>query len=314
MITFQESHLPSSDRKTMLYLRTALPESTPRGAVQIIHGISEHIGRYEEFMTFLANHGFVAIGHDHIGHGHSISPEGTPSWFAEECGWTFATADVRHVHQLICDMYPQLPCFSLGHSMGSFLLRSYLAQKPSHLCGAILIGTGHQAKVLLKTGEFLTDSGCRLHGTTCDKLLNGSTSISKAARRLIRAQISRDETRKTSYDNDPLCGIAPTYGLLRDMIGGLDRITNPDTIEHMDPALPVLLLSGSRDPVGEYGLGVRRAFRAFLEAGLQDVTMKLYHGARHEILSERNRYEVYYDILHWMEAHKNHPSSKTPAP
>ena len=304
MITFQESHLPSSDHKTMLYLRTASPASTPRGVVQVIHGISEHIGRYEEFMTFLANHGFIAVGHDHIGHGHSISPEGTPSWFAEECGWTFATADVRHVHQLICKTYPQLPCFLLGHSMGSFLLRSYLAQKPVHLHGAILIGTGHQPKVLLKTGEFLTDSSCRLHGTTSNnKLLKGNSSLSKAVRRLLRAQISRDEKRKISYDNDPLCGIAPTYGLLRDLISGLDRITNLHTIQQMDPALPILLLSGSRDPVGEYGLGVRRAFRAFQEAGLQDVTMKLYPGARHEILSERNRYEVYYDILHWMERH-----------
>lgn len=304
MTTFQDSHLLSADRKTMLYIRTALPVSKPRGVVQIIHGIAEHIGRYEEFMTFLANHGFLAVGHDHIGHGRSVSPSGTTAWFSEECGWTFATADVRHIHQQISAMYPQLPCFSLGHSMGSFLLRSYLAQRPAHLRGAVLVGTGHQTKAILKTGALLANAECRRHGTTCDRLLNGDGSLRKAAKRFIRAQISRDEARKVSYDNDPLCGAAPTYGLLRDMIGGLDVITNPSTIAKMDPDLPILMLSGSRDPVGEYGLGVRRAFRAFVDAGLQDVTMKLYTGARHEILSERNRYEVYYDILHWIEAHE----------
>ena len=303
MIAFQESHLLSSDRKTMLYIRTALPECEPRGVVQVIHGISEHIGRYEKFMIFLAKHGFVSVGHDHIGHGHSIAPSGTKAWFSEECGWTFATADVRHVHQQICTLYPQLPCFSLGHSMGSFLLRSYLAQQPAHLRGAILVGTGHQTKALLKTGALLANAECQLHGTTRRNMLDGKSRISKAAKHLIQAQISRDKARTTAYENDPLCGTAPTYGLLRDMISGLDTITDPRTIAKMDPALPILMLSGSRDPVGEYGLGVRRAFHAFVDAGLQDVTMKLYSGARHEILSERNRYEVYYDILHWMEAH-----------
>lgn len=303
MATFQEAHLLSSDRKTMLYLRTALPDCPPHGVVQIIHGISEHIGRYEAFMTFLAEHGFISVGHDHIGHGRSISPSGTKAWFAEECGWIFATADVRHVHQRICATYPQLPCFSLGHSMGSFLLRSYLAQKPAQLRGAILIGTGHQTRTLLKTGGLLTKAECALHGTTSDTLLNGDGTFRKAANRFIRAQISRDEARRNSYDTDPLCGTAPTYGLLRDMIGGLQFITAPDTIAKMDPALPILFLSGSRDPVGEYGLGVRRAYHAFQKAGLHDVTMKLYPGARHEILNERNRYEVYYDILHWIAAH-----------
>lgn len=303
MVIFQESSLLSADKQTTLYIRTALPDAEPRGVVQVIHGISEHIGRYEEFMTFLANHDFIAVGHDHIGHGRSIGPTGTQAWFSEECGWTFATADVRQIHRQIVSLYPDLPCFAVGHSMGSFLLRTYLMQRPKQLRGAVLIGTGHQKKVLLKTGEMLANAECHLRGTTRRKMLEGKSRISKAAIRLARAQISRDKVRTERFENDPLCGTVPTYGLLRDMIGGLDDITDPRMIAKMDPAMPLLLLSGSRDPVGEYGLGVRRAFHAFQEAGMEDVSMKLYSGARHEILNERNRYEVYYDILNWMDAH-----------
>lgn len=303
MVTFQESSLLSADKQTTLYIRTALPDAEPRGVVQVIHGISEHIGRYEEFMTFLANHDFIAVGHDHIGHGRSVSPNGTQAWFSEECGWTFATADVRQIHRQILAQYPDLPCFAVGHSMGSFLLRSYLMRRPKQLHGAVLVGTGHQKKMLVKTGELIANAQCQLRGTTRWKLLERSPRIGKAAARLARAQISRDKARTDKFEEDPLCGTVPTYGLIRDIIGGLEYITDPDMITKMDPAMPLLLLSGSRDPVGEYGLGVRRAYHAFLEAGMEDVTMKLYPGARHEILNERNRYEVYYDILNWMDAH-----------
>ena len=114
--------------------------------------------------------------------------------------------------------------------------------------------------------------------------------------------LSRDEAAVDLYNEDPLCGFVPTAGLLHDMMGGIEFVTRQKNIARMKKDLPVLFVSGDCDPVGEQGRGVIRAYKCFLKAGMKDVTMKLYHGGRHEMLNETNKEEVYADILSWLSS------------
>ena len=227
-------------------------------------------------------------------------------YFGDEDGWRHAVEDMEELHRRTAKVFPGVPYFLFGHSMGSFLSRTHLIRYPGRLDGCVLCGTGHMSPALIAGGKLIADReirrlGRKAYSAKADQLAFGAYNKPFAPNRTRFDWISASEANVDAYIADPLCGGDTTLGLFRDMLGGLGIITKQANIERMDKDLPVLFIAGDQDPVGEMGKGVRRAYQAFRKAGVGDVSIKLYHGLRHEILNEASRRYVYQDVLDWLE-------------
>lgn len=302
----KEFYYPSSDGVHRCYAREWLPEGPPRAVVQLIHGVAEYVGRYDSFASWLAGHGFLVAGEDHLGHGRTVEDE-TYGYFGPKNGWSLVTRDIRRLRELEGERYPETPYFLLGHSMGSFLARTYLINYPGTVTGAILSGTGQEGAATVAMGKLLCNVLCRTKGPEAHSDLVHNMSLGAynkqfAPNRTSSDWISQDEAVVDKYLQDPLCTFRPTVGMYRDMMEGLQYIANPKNLKKMYKTTPVYFFSGDHDPVGQNGKGVQKVAGFFRSAGCTDVTVKLYPNGRHEMLNELNKQEVYQDILSWLEA------------
>lgn len=305
MVKFTEFTFQSADRKTNIHVRRFDPDCIPIGIIQIAHGISEHCGRYDAFMEFLADNGFVAVANDHLGHGKSIADEGSTGFFAEKNGWDLVVTDMHRLHEMLALEFPSLPFFLFGHSMGSFLSRTYIIKYPQELNGVVICGTGQYSSLLISAGKAIAKLLCTVFGTKhrSSRLYNMALTAYNKGYGKVRTPydwLSRDTATVDKYIADPLCGIVPTMGLLRDMLGGIAFISNSKNIKNMRKDLPVLFISGSMDPVGANGSGVIKAYEMYDSVGMSDLAIKLYTDCRHELLNELNRGDVLNDVLSWM--------------
>ena len=305
MPAFEDFTFPSSTGCNTIRALKCIPDGEPKAVVQIAHGIAEHIDRYRDFMRFLAENGYVAVGDDHLGHGKTIRDPSEQGFFAEKDGWDHVVADMDRLHDIMKEQYPDLPYAFFGHSMGSFLTRTYLIKHPDKYDAAVISGTGHQPRLMVLGGYaaaclFVKLQGAHTVGTTLNDIAFGSYNKGFENPRTIYDWLSRDPAVADAYAADPLCGFIATNGLFRDMMGGIKFITDEKNIAMMNEEKPIYFMSGDADPVGENGQGVTRAYDAFCKAGLHDVTMRLYPGGRHEMLNEINKADVYQDILNWL--------------
>ena len=305
MANFSDFYFESSTVKNRIYVRQWTPDAEPRGIVQIEHGIAEHIERYDDFARFLADNGFIVVGDDHLGHGRSIAEGGEQGFFAESDGWEYVVRDIDKLHDIMHEKYPELPYIFFGHSMGSFLVRTYIIKHPEKPDAVIISGTGHQPLPMVLGGYAMASAAVKLHGAhkigdTLNNIAFGSYNKGYDNARTEFDWLSRDTANVDKYIADPLCGFVPTVSLFRDMMGGIRFVTSQKNIDRMCQETPVYFMSGDADPVGENGKGVTRAYNAFCRAGLHDVKMRLYPGGRHELLNETNREEVYKDVLDWI--------------
>jgi len=194
----------------------------------------------------------------------------------------------------------------MGHSMGSFIARSFLIRYSGAVDGAIIMGTGWQNPLILAGGLAVAAVECRRLGcrATSDLVTNlafGSYNKAFAPNRTKCDWLSVNEENVDRYIADPMCGQDATVGLFRDMLGGFRFNQNPENLRRMDPSIPVLFIAGKDDPVGEMGKGVERSAKAFRAAGMQQVETLLFPGLRHEILNESCRAEVYDALLRWLQ-------------
>lgn len=296
----------SSSGANNIHCRLWRPESEVRGLVQIVHGVAEHIGRYSDFAEYLTEHGFAVVGDDHLGHGLSVNDNSELGWFAEENGWDKVVQDEKKLHDLMVENFPGVPMILLGHSMGSFIARTYIGRYPDDFNACIISGTGQNPAIVCRVGRMLANSeikkhGSKYHSRRLQRLAFGS--YLKGIENPIGPNdwICRDEAVIRRYDADPLCGGTASAGLMYDMMGGIMLIGTKAHMQKMNKAMPVLFLSGDADPVGSWGKGVRTVYSRFKDIGMQDVTLKLYPGGRHEMLNELNKQEVWNDVLSWLE-------------
>ncbi len=299
-----EFFYPSAGQGTIRGYRWE-PEGEVKAVVQIVHGIAEHIGRYDAFAEFLNSHGILVVAEDHMGHGGSVGEGDTLGYFTG--GWFKAVQDTYRLLRNTRVEFPDVPYILLGHSMGSFMARTLLAKFPGcGISGAIISGTGWIHRAIVNTGT----AACTLIGRKngFDKpnaLLEGMVFGGYTSRiehkRTGYDWLTRDPKVVDAYIADPLCGFSPTAGLLRDMMTGLRYIQEPAHMQRMKKDLPVLFIAGSEDPVGGYGQGVKQTANAFREAGMENVTVKLYPLCRHELLNEINKEEVYHYLLKWIQ-------------
>lgn len=303
----QEFRFPSADGTTTLYGRTWAPEhGAPRAILQLVHGIAEHIGRYDRFARFMSDHGYLVCAEDHLGHGNTPENAEDLGYTADKDGWGKMTDNVRALHERIAPQYPGIPYFILGHSMGSFLTRSYLIRYPGTVDACALLGTGQQPESVLKAGL----AACRL-----EQIRLGKRGRSKLLQSLCfgayNSQFKPNRTESDwvcsvdevvdAYIADPFCQVMPTVTLMRDMLTGIRFNQQAENLAKMDKTTPVFFLSGDQDPVGSNGKGVRAAYQSFLDAGCGHVRLKLYPGGRHEMLNEHNWQDVYDELLSWFD-------------
>lgn len=307
MSALSDFYYTSADGKHGIHARKCVPEGKPVAIVQIAHGIAEHINRYDDFMSFLAENGILAVGNDHLGHGQSFKKEEDKGFFAEENGWDTVVEDMHKLHDYIAQENPGLPYVMFGHSMGSFLARTYMVKYPDDNAGVIISGTGHQSPLTVNAGYAMANylvkkNGARAAGDALNKIAFGSYLNKIDHPNTEFDWLSRDGEQVHKYVDDPLCGFAAKISLYRDMMVGIKFITDEKNIAKMNKSVPVYFMSGEADPVGEYGKGVNRAYKAFCKAGMEDVFIRLYPNGRHEMLNEYNKDEVYANILKWIQA------------
>jgi alpha-beta hydrolase superfamily lysophospholipase len=308
MANRKEFHFPSSDGKTQIHAVEWTPEGEAKGVYQIAHGVAEYALRYEPFAEFLTGKGFVVVANDHIGHGESVAPGAPALYFGDKDGWTHVVDDMYALRNLTAQKYPDLPYFLMGHSMGSFLTRTYLIRYPGTVKAAIVMGTGQQPGFMLAGGKLAANffgkkTGFDKFNASVDNLAFGAYNKPFEPKRTNYDWLSANTENVDRYIADPLCGGQTTTGLFRDMLGGIGFIEKGANLEKMDKDTPVLFISGAMDPVGDLGKGTTKAYESFRKAGVKDVTLKLYPGLRHEILNEKEKDQVYADIWAWVEKH-----------
>lgn len=308
MTDFQEFTFLSSDGHTQLHGAQWTPaDREPIAVLQIAHGVAEHILRYDDFARYLNDRGILVAGHDHLGHGKSLPEGGTPVYFGDGSTWNTPVDDVYVLHTRLKEQYPHLPLLLMGHSMGSFLSRTYLIRYPGTVKAAVLMGTGWQSPAALAGGLALAGTLARRDAAstnaTVTALAFGTYNKTFKPNRTEYDWLSADEENVDNYIADPLCGHDATVGLFHEMLWGIRFNQRPGNLRKMDRETPILLISGEDDPVGGMGAGVRQTYQAFRHAGVADCTLKLYPGLRHELLNEKaHRTEVYETIWNWMEA------------
>ena len=304
-----EYFFPSSDGKTLIHVNQWTPVNREiRGVVQIAHGVAEYGARYAVFAQFLCEKGFVVVANDHLGHGQSLI-EGRPMvYLGDENGWEHTVDDMERLRERTAAVFPGKPYFLFGHSMGSFLARTHLIRYPGRLTGCVICGTGHMSGLVTAGGKLIADGeikklGRAAYSEKADTLAFGAYNKRFAPNRTAFDWLSVNEENVDAYIADPLCGGKTTLGLFRDMMGGLSFICRQENINMMDKDLPVFFIAGDQDPVGDMGKGVEKAHACFKKAGMKDVSLKLYHGLRHEILNEKTCQYVFLDVLTWLERH-----------
>lgn len=302
-----ESTFLSRDGKTPIHAVVWRPEGTVRAVLQISHGVAEYINRYEPFAAFLTERGFAVAGSDHLGHGESRLPGSAPLYFGGKGSWFTVVDDLYQMRNLAGEQFPGVPYFLMGHSMGSFLARTYLIRYPGTVDGAILMGTGQQSPLLTAGGRLVAAGEARRVGEDqpselVTRLAFGTYNKLFAPNRTAFDWLSVNPRNVDDYIADPLCGGNASVGLFREMLGGLDFIRSGENLKKMNIHTPVFFVAGSMDPVGDCGKGVQRAFESFRKAGVRDVSMKLYPGARHEILNDDCKETVYADLAGWLES------------
>lgn len=305
---FFQSH---DDPKTQIHAVRWLPEDDEYvGVLQICHGMQEYILRYDEFATYMADRGFVVVGHDHIGHGLSVRNQDELGIMHTDRPAEVMVEDILTNYEMTKREYPNLPYTILGHSMGSYLLRRFLSEKALSLAGldaAIIMGTGTEADAAIKMGKLVVNMLISMKGRDhrskfVANLMYGAPykKYDVTGANPENSWLSKNVESVKAYYANPLDNYMFSlngYKVLLDCTGYDNRKENIDKIRK---DLPILFVSGKDDPVGNLGKGVEAAYNKFLDCGITNIDLKLYENDRHEILNETDREDIYQDIYEWI--------------
>ena len=300
---------PSTDGKNAIAVMCVKPAGEPKAILQIAHGMQEHIDRYEDFARYLAEHaGMLVLGNDHLGHGHSVSTPDDLGYFGPSPS-NLVVGDMQRLRTLTQKKYPGVPYFMLGHSMGSFMLRKYLALNGQGLAGAIVMGTGFTPEPTTKAGLRVIDILSRAKGDRFESNLLPKLAFGKdyqpydmTGNEPERSWLSHNVDNVKAYYADPLCGFPFTLNGYKGLMEAVLFSCKQENVNAIPAELPVLLISGELDPVGGASKGVRIVHEMMKKAGIRDLELKLYPQMLHEILNEPDHQVVYDDIKGWLEA------------
>lgn len=308
-VTRQETSTLSSDDHSWLRVMVWLPPAdyTRRGVVQLVHGMAEHIERYDDFACFLAGLGYLVFGHDHIGHGKSVTDSNELGHMPLEGGKDILIEDVNRVQLAVlrvCGAWDDMPRFIFGHSMGSYVTRAYIARYASGLSGAVLCGTGNQPRLVARAGNVLARfigsiKGADAHSRLLDHLCVGMFASAVEDARTDCDWISTDPEVVDAYRADPLAGFMFSLGGYATLTDLVAEVVSPASAAAVPTTLPLLFIAGAEDPVGSWGADVKKAAALYKDQGVTNVRTIIYPGMRHEILNEPRHEDVYSDVETW---------------
>lgn len=292
-------HFTSSNERDNIYYRICTPKDMARGIIQISHGMCEYFDRYEGFIEYFTNKGFVVCGSDHIGHGNSAADKDSLGYMGEN-GNEYLADDLLMLNSIVRKKYRSLPYILLGHSMGSFVVRDYIMRYPDTIDGAVICGTQGSNKAV-SAGIFL----CNLLS-----LFRGKKHRSDFVRSIaFKAYNSRFKDEKDSlswltrvksvreaYACDDFCNYTFTLDGFKNLFTLLKRVNEPEWEKRVPQSLPIMLIAGREDPVGNYGGGVTEVYDLLEAREVNMLEIKLYEGARHELFNEENKEEVFCDL------------------
>ncbi len=302
----KEFYYPSKDGLTQIHAIEWIPETQVRGILQIAHGMVEYIDRYDRFAAFMAAQGFYVVGNDHLGHGKSVTDESQLGYFAKHDGNFCVLSDMHKLREDTKAKYPDVPYFLLGHSMGSFLARQFIEKYGEGLSGAIIMGTGYQPMATLDLGIALTAVFNKLMGghyrsTTINNMALGAYNASFEPARTKNDWLTKDEKIVDAYTANPLNQFIFTVNGYYNLFRGMRYAQRKVNLDKIPKDLPILVISGQNDPVGEFGKGPKIIAETYRETGIKDVTLKLFPDDRHEILNELDKEAVDKYILAWIK-------------
>ncbi len=303
----EEIKFKSSNEKSMVHAKILSPIDSRKvkGIIQVCHGMCEYFEKYIEFYKFLIENGYVVCGHDAIGHGDTAKLESDRGFFAERDGYKYLIEDVEKMRKELRKRYPYESLFLLGHSMGSLIARCYAAKYGQNLKGLLLCGTvGPQP--LIDSAISIADliikrKGERYRSRKLNSIFFDFANIGFDTSKCKYEWTTSDTEAAKMIENDPKQDFIFTAAGFKDLFK-LVKLANSDKLIKTVPKdLPILFFSGSDDPVGEKGIGVKRAVKLYKAQKIKDVTCKLYEKCRHEMLREKNKKQVFKDIIDWIE-------------
>ncbi|MEK4305899.1 alpha/beta fold hydrolase [Oceanobacillus sp. M60] len=284
---------------TRIYIKQWLPERRPVGILQIAHGMVEHIERYHDFASCCTSLGYIVIGNDHRGHG-KTGDLGIQGYFTEKNGFQRVVTDLYEIMQYGKKAFPHLPYYFLGHSMGSFLMRNFIQHYSNEMDGLILTGTGHYSRLLAtagKTAASLLPS--RKPSPLMNQLVLGNSM--KQDKHYKHEWLTREKAYADAYEADSYTGFIPTARFFYDLLEGIYQTRKQSLNQNIRKNLPLLLISGDEDPIGQYGKGVWKTASLFQKNGLENIVVQVYEGGKHELLNDTCREEVYAFIGDWLK-------------
>lgn len=305
----EEFYYDSRDNCSRIHAVRYTPENQePVCVVQIIHGMAEYIERYEDFAGFLTGQGCVVTGNDHLGHGKSVGEDKLYGYFCEQDPATVLVRDVHRLKKMTQQVYPGLPYVIIGHSMGSFILRNYLTMYGTGITGAVIMGTGYRTMSSIRAARFAVDFqklflGARHVSKFSDKVSFGSYNKRIPDAKTAFDWLCKDAESVQRYIDDPLCGYVFTLNGFQTLTELIMRANDPKRLQKIPADLPLMVISGDADPLGEYGEGIPKVCEALRSAGVKDVEMHLCEGGRHELLNEPERAQIMEEILTWIRKH-----------
>ena len=313
-MTQEEYNFNSADGHSVIHCRKWIPDGDPVAVIQLVHGMLEYIERYNEFATFLASKGYVVVGHDHIGHGHSVASNEELGVMTGAHPSDDMVEDIYTHYSMTRKAYPSLKYFILGHSMGSYMLRKFLSVKAAYIeaiSGAIIMGTGQESAATCTMGLSVISLISLFRGKNYRSKLVQNMSYSAPYKKYDcygkdygNSWLSKNMESVENYYHDPLCTYMFTVNAYKGLVEAVKYDCSEECVTKMRTSMPLLVISGEADPVGNLGEGPKAVADSFKKAGVKDVILKLYRGDRHEILNELDRDQVYADIHQWLEEHR----------
>ncbi len=278
----------------------------PTGIVQILHGMAEHIERYDDFAKYLNSRGYVVTGEDHRGHGKTAGSLEDAGWFAEKNGWDIVVNDNFILGEKIKAEYPGLPIYIFGHSMGTFITRKLISEYPVNARKVILSGTGDfkasevkMVKLIAGITKFFKTGKAKAE--LLDKLSFSAMNKNFKPGRTGLEWLSRDESMVDKYVSDPYCGFITTAQFYLDFAGGISYLHTDACFKNTPKDIPLLFYSGEKDPVGGNTEYVKKVFNQYKENGFKSIEIEFNKDGRHESINEVNREEVYKFMADWLE-------------
>ena len=301
MIKKTEGFFTSCDKEHEIHYTVWEGDGHARAVVQIAHGMCEYGDRYEEFAEFLCARGIVVCALDHLGHGKSIADQSELGYFGGKGSYLLLADDQDALRAVMRKKYRRLPYVIFGHSMGSFVVRDYIARYSDNIDGAVICGTAGTNK-MVGMGIKLADLICLFRGRKYRSELLRNMAFKQYNSRFDASEgrvawLTRDEEQRKAYEADELCGFCFTAGGYAEMFRLLTSVSGPEWAAEVPLSLPIYRIAGSDDPVGDYAEGVKEVWGLLDDRELCSLGIKIYDGMRHEILNEIGREEVMEDVL-----------------